>query len=274
MFDVPLTTDLHRIIAFDWIKYWGAGGTVLIAAGLVALWFSESKKAGRVLVAAIIVFAAWSLIFASSYFVTDFDVFYYPLLSPCSILIAPGLAWVAWKLGSYHKILPTILALGIAASLAFSIYSRWQDIDVSDPLLNSAVSYASRALDALPQNALVIAKTDGTAFALMYAVNCGITDPSTGERKGPRPDVDVVVANWVKYDWFRENVQDRWGTSGRLRFISPSHDRDPALRILIDQNLEIRPVYVDQVTRSIIETGKYTYNAVEKGPLFWIPPQM
>jgi hypothetical protein len=158
-------------------------------------------------------------------------------------------------------------------SLAFSVSSRWQEMDVSNPLLDSAVLHASRALDVIPQDALVIAKTDGTAFALMYAVNVGITDPSTGKRKGPRPDVDVVVANWVKYNWFRENVKARWGTSGRLRFISPIYDRDTALRALIDQNLGIRPVYVDQVTRSIVETAGYNYYSVAKGPLYWLPPK-
>jgi hypothetical protein len=182
----------------------------------------------------------------------------------------------------YNRLLPAFLALLVGATIMLGIGQRWVDMDVSDPWSNSAAFFATRALVDLPEHALAISYSDGDSFALLYAVNCGITDPNNGQRLLPRPDVDAIVANWVRYDWFYEYVNERWGRYGRVRFISPSHERDVALRHLVDQNLKRRPVVVTMDVLGIIESQRYHYDTIPISPFFFrvvaleppiVPPQ-
>ncbi len=275
MFGTPSEDLLNRMNTFPWENYWGAVGGLLILMGLILPFIDRNRKGKilRPLFAGILIFSLWVIIFALGYWVSDFEIFYYPLIIPTALAISISLAKIASWLGLRWKPLPILLAVAVASSLVMGVNHRWVDMDASEPMRASAAIYASRVLKSLPENSLVITFTDGNCFAAMYAVTCGIIDPGSGERIGPRHDVDVVVANWVKYDWFRENVRDRWGVSGRLRFISPSHERDQALRILVDQNLGHRPVIVDSFVLEILEDSSHQYETEPIEPLFRIIPE-
>ena len=142
---------------------------------------------------------------------SDYDVFYYPMIVPASIAIAPGLRGLREKSDAIGACFLPILALAVGITIATDVRDRWDVMDVSDARRNSAAFFGVHALLHLPDKAVVIAASDGDAFALMYAVSCGVTDATDGERLLPKPGVQIVVANWVKYDWFREYVKDKMG---------------------------------------------------------------
>jgi hypothetical protein len=272
IFGTPYNDIFIRLNAFPWEKYWGVGGCVLIILGLIVL-ITGRDKAVRSLGLGSLVFIIWTIAFAIGYWVTDFDTFYYPLLVPSILLIASGLGVLAIWLVRRSKILTLLLALVLVVSLVFEARNRWVDMDVSDPMLNSAALFASRAVRVLPDDTLLITFTDGNCLSMTYAVTCGIIDPSTGERLPPRPDVDLVVANWVVEDWFRENVRDRWAVDGHLRLVFPSHEREQALRALVDQNIAHRPVYVDGFVLDQLQGPHVHYESEAHGPLFRIVPE-
>ncbi len=263
---------LGRIVNLPWIDHWGIAGAILSLLGVLILLVSSRSGQGRVIGTAVLIYTAWVIVFASGYRVTDYEIFLYPLAVPVCMAIAVGLGISATRLGAFNKVLPWVLAVLVLGAIAYDANYRRIDMDASNPMRNSAALFASRALRTLPEDALAITFSDGNCFALMYGVTCGIVDPSTGERLGPRHDVDVVVANWVMNDWFRQNVRDRWGADGRLRFISPSHERDQALRILVDQNLGRRPIFVDRDVLEMLEGPGKHYEVELTEPLIRIVP--
>jgi hypothetical protein len=216
----------------------------------------------------VILYLLWSMLFASGYNVRDYEIFYYPMLVPASIAVASGLGWASELMRKRGRFLPALLAVLVVMSLGFSVRGQWPEMDASDPLRNGAAFFAWRGMKELPQDAIVITSTDGDSFAMLYAVNCGISDPSSGARLGPREDVDVVVANFVKYRWFRENLASGWGPPGRLRLTSPSFERDPALRILVEQNLPYRPIYITPLVRDMLIDATHHYEMERDGVFF------
>jgi hypothetical protein len=270
LFDVGWSEFVHRIETFPWRDYWGVGGLVLLLFGLGVLWFSRPARQGKALSPSILVCLLWSLAIASAYDVSDYQVFYYPMIVPGSIAIAIGLAWLGSRGRQFGRVFPWVLALMVALSIGVSLRDQWPEMDVSSSMRNSAAIFASHALAQLPDQGLVIANSDGDAFALMYAVNCGIEDMSSGLRLQPKPGVEVIVANWVRYGWFREYMDERWGRFGGIQPVSPSNDRGAALRAMVERNLESRAVYVTPDARAVIDLDKVNYETEWRYPLYRI----
>jgi hypothetical protein len=262
----------RRLDAFKWQDYWGLLALLLFFAGLLAYLPTPKRSAGRALAVAIPPYIIWTLLFASGYRVTDYEIFYYPLVVPVSILIGPGLAAFGRMLARVNRILPWLLAAFVAIMLAATAQSRWVDMNCNTPACNAAATFAFRELSVLPENSLVVASTDGNLFSLMYAVTCGVTDPITAQTVPPRDDIDIVASNWVRRDWFRENVRNRYGPDGRLKFTSESPDLSTALRALVNENLPYRPVYVDGRVLQLIRAEGHAYQVSSAVALFRIIP--
>jgi len=271
-FGTSWTEFTRRLDAFRWEDYWGLLALVLFFVGLLAYLPTPKRSPGRALAVAIPPYIIWTLLFASGYRVTDYEVFYYPLAVPVSILIAPGLAAFDTMLRRVNRLLPWLLVAFVAAMLVTAAVNRRVDMNCNAPACNSAATFAFRELSVLPENSLVVASTDGHLFSLMYAVTCGVTNPITAQRLPPRDDIDLVASNWVRRDWFRENVRNRYGPDGRLKFTSESPDLSIALRALVDENVPYRPVYVDGRVLQLIRTEGHSYQASSTVALFRIIP--
>ncbi len=273
IFGVTWVEFIRRVDTFRAGDYWGILAMILFFTGLFAFLIRPKRCPARALPIGIAVYMVWVFMFASAYLVTDFEIFYYPLAVMVAVAIGPGIVLPAMWLARVHRLLPWILYLVLILTLVTTMNHRWVDIDSSNPELNSAGTFTYRALSELPDDSLIIAGTDGHLFSLMYGITCGITHPVTGERIPPREDMDLVGSRWVLRDWFRENVHVRYGADGSLQFNSDNYELLPALRDLIDQNLDHRPVYVDGSVLAMLRAGPGTYEVSPTLALFRIVPE-
>jgi hypothetical protein len=243
---------------------------ILFYTGLAAFLLRPKRCPARILPIVLIVYMLWVFVFASGYLVTDYEIFYYPLAVVVAITIGPGVVLPARFLGRVHRHLPLVLYLVIVLMMGVTVGNRMVDMDCSNPELNSAGTFTFRALSELPPDALIIAGSDGHLFSLMYGIECGIRHPVLGDRIPRRSDMDIVGSRWVLREWFRENIRERYGDNGRLRFNTDHREFAPALRDLVDQNLPYRPVYVDGDTLQLLRGDPLNYDISPAIPLFLI----
>jgi len=260
----------RRVGTLRWEEYWGILPVVLFLAGLVAYVSRPKGSATKALPLAFMLYITWVIVFACGYMVSDYEVFLYPLTAVIALGTGPGFVLLSKWLGRVHKYLPSLVVIVALITVIGAVNGRYVDMDASNPELNSAGTFAYRALSEVPDGSLIIAATDGHLFSLMYGINCGITHPVTGVHAGPRKDVDLVGYTWVMRDWFRENVRDRFGEDGRLRFNPSSREIDIALGELVDQNMDHRPVYVDGMVLRMLQGGPGKYEVSPTIALFQI----
>ena len=265
IFGTPEPEFIRRLNEFPVGDFWGIVGGFLAVTGIISMFYYGKKNVPLMGIAiSILAYSVWIIIFAIGYFVTDYEIYFYPLAIPIVLTIAFGIAFLFGHLGKFHKLLPWLLVLTVIANLGYNFYDHRTDMDLSDPRLNDAISFVTRAMRVISPDSIVIVNTDGHTASLLYAINVGVESPWSDEKFGPRPDLDLVTANLVKYDWFRENVQDR----KRLVFNYNGHDRDEGLMLLIEQNFPARPIFIDKQVREIIESVTDKYKFEPYGPLF------
>jgi hypothetical protein len=96
------------------------------------------------------------------------------------------------------RVLPQVVLLLIVLLPLASLVSNWQDIDLSDD--DSAYTYISQILDHTAPGALVIVRRDSPTFALWYAISV----------EGHRPDIAVINGRMLAFNWYREQVEQRY----------------------------------------------------------------
>ncbi len=261
---------LRRVLSFRWGDHFGTLAIVLLIAGVIVLMMSRKGSRGKSFAAVIIIYMLWTFAFAIGYKVTDYEIFLYPLVPMVSILIAAGLAWIGMRLGRVSGILAWIFAAFVIVIMVMSGGNRYVDMDVSDPVRNSAATFAYRELSGLPGNAIVIVSSDGHLGALTYGATCGIADPVSGDVLPVRNGIDILASNWVLRDWFKQNVQNRDEHMERMVFESGNRGLQPALEDFVNQNILFRPVYIDSGVRQILGDREWGYAKIEGGVLLEI----
>lgn len=270
-FGVQWSEFVRRIESTGWIENWGYLAIILLLIGLVAL-ARKNRRATRAGASAILFYSIWVAAFAYGYNVSDYEIFLYPLLPVFSIAIAVGLAAVAILLRHLWSGLPWILALAVLINVAGGVNTLYPEMDCSGSLCKSAVNFAWRKMSTMPEDSLVIAGSDGTLFSLLYAANCGISNPSTGERLEARADIDIVATTWIMNDWFVRNVHDRYGTNGKIIAPEPSGNLATTLEAFIDANLPQRPVFVDGNALRVLQIEDTNYELIPESGLIRIMP--
>lgn len=242
----------RRVTNPEWLGNWGTLFVLLAVAGIFVLVFSKRKSRLRPLAAPILIYIIWSVIFAFGYNASDYEVFTYTLIMPVALLIAVGAGWVIIMLRKTHQLLVWFFILITVMTIGISTAERWLEMDASDPIRNGAANFASREIQLLPENSLVITNSDGQLFSLLYGINVGIIDPISGDKVGPRPDIDALTPYWITTDWFYENCAgtdisiERWEPVGIEEY-------NRLLREFVDMNIENRPVFVDGYVLSMIQ---------------------
>jgi hypothetical protein len=123
--------------------------------------------------------------------------------------------------------LPVVVLLLPLVSLAM----HWRAADLSDD--REAEAHVRRALDGAAPQALIVTQGDRTTFWLWYGLYAE-------ER---RPDVAVVNAPLLDYDWYREQVRRLYPDLAVPEPDGPDASPNDLVKTLIEEALGERPVY-------------------------------
>jgi hypothetical protein len=251
VFGVTWGDFVERLSNPQWIGNWGVLFVVFALAGFIRMAFSEDKRARWSISTAVVLYMIWSIIFAFGYKASDYEVFTYPLICPMAMLISVGISWVIERVCKIHRSLVWVIILVLAAFIGLGVNERWLTMDASDPAINAAANFASREIPLLPENAIVITNSDGQLFSLMYGTTVGINDPFSGEKIGPRSDIDVLTPYWLTTEWFYQNNEDsdlrmdRWRADNFM-------DYSQVISEFIEMNIPYRPIFIDGVVLDIV----------------------
>lgn len=259
----------HRFSEAGRLEVIGRVELILILLGLFVLLNKGKNRGGIALAVGIMLHGIWSIYSALSYRVSDYWVFLYPVLVPCCICLACALGWILtglkitkW-LGASAVVILTLMYIGTSVS------NKWHDIDRSNPVLNSAASFAYNCIYSLPDYAVVITGSDGETASLMYAVNCGIENPVTGDKLSPHPEILVVVVHWIDNEWFRQNMKAQYGYEWDGSQNVDGSDRNNALSDFIRAVSVDRPVFITSSVRHEFNLGMHEFKVLDKpGPLW------
>lgn len=229
-----LTVMLEALQQYTWT-------VVLIVGGAIVLWRRSRRKGVAVLLLAFV-----PLWVAASYRVADQWVFFLPGMVLLSLPMAVGLAGlleIARRGGPARVVrwVWMLAALAPATGLVLHAPVQWRARTAT------ATSYAKTMLAAVPPGGVVLTglwywHADNEFGALFYARHV----------LNLRPDVDVVGANFLRYEWYVRQVHPlgiRWNATGRLM----SAD-EYFLRLqtgVIDPLRAVRPVCVTQDFRQL-----------------------
>jgi hypothetical protein len=216
------------------VQQLGWGGLFL---GLIGLWFWWNED--RVFCGFLAIFVLISSIYAISYNTTDSYVYLIPSFLVMALWLAKGVHCVLVALreflGRIVRAVNPSFTFFLLSSFAFlllplfSLASNYRALDLSSD--QTASDYGLGVLRALPANAIIIADTDPHTFALWYF--------HYAERT--RPDVAVLNATLLQYDWYREGIKRLYP---HLAIPSPGSEVMSPVVALIDSNIGSYPTYL------------------------------
>lgn len=119
-----------------------------------------------------------------------------------------------------------------------------------------AYDYASNSLRSLPQNAVMFTWGDSGAFPLWYLQGV--------ERM--REDLDLPHTPHIVFDWYLDSMPRVFRDSNIRKFDVKDSAPDVGLRIVVNDLIDQRPVYVDFSTRYSVSFDEYV--PVQKGIVY------
>ncbi len=249
--DLPLWWA--QIKAFNISREFSWFGAALVVVGLVWLF----RRHRTVFVAYLVSVAVFILVIAG-YLNTPLEViflteeFFTPLYLLTAVLVGIGLfALLGVALERFHLPRPfTAPVYGVIALFFLSLPSALCAVNYfeNDQHKNYiAYDYAVNSLRSLPQNAVMFTWGDSGAFPLWYLQ--GI------ERL--REDVDLPHTPHLVFGWYLDSMPRVFRYSNLRKFDITMLDPESALRIAVQENLGIRPVYIDFSTRYSIEFREF-----------------
>ncbi|MDD2732821.1 MAG: DUF2723 domain-containing protein [Desulfuromonadaceae bacterium] len=232
---------------FTWV------GALLTVIGLIYL----LRKNRTVFIAYLVTIAAFLLMIVG-YLNTPMEMiflteeFFTPLYLLTSVIIGIGLFTILGYAIRSSREPERINApvYGVVAVLFFSLPSALCAVNYFENDQHNnyiAFDYASNSLRSLPQNSVMFTWGDSGAFPLWYLQ--GI------ERL--REDVDLPHTPHLVFDWYLDSMPRVFKESNLRKFDITSFGPESALRIAINENIGIRPVYIDFSTRYSIEFKEY-----------------
>jgi len=243
---------------FTWV------GVILAIIGFIHLW----RKNRTVLIAYFVAIAVFLLVIAG-YFNTPMETiflteeFFTPLYLLTAVIIGIGLFSLldyAVRLSSAPERI-TAPVYGVVAVLFFSLPSALCAVNYFENDQHNnyiAFDYASNSLRTLPQNAVMFTWGDSGAFPLWYL---------QGVEK-LREDVDLPHTPHLVFDWYLDSMPRIFKNSNLRKFDITSFGPEAALRIAINENIGIRPVYIDFSTRYSVEFKEY--QPIQRGIVYRI----
>ncbi len=232
---------------FTWI------GAILTIIGIIHLW----RKNRTVLMAYFVSTAVFLLVIAG-YFNTPMETiflteeFFTPLYLLTAVFIGIGL----FSLLGYAVRLSltperiTAPIYGVVAVLFFSLPTALCAVNYFENDQHNnyiAFDYASNSLRTLPQRAVMFTWGDSGAFPLWYL---------QGVEK-LREDVDLPHTPHLVFEWYLDSMPRIFNNSNLRKFDITSFGPEAALRIAINENIGVRPVYIDFSTRYSVEFKEY-----------------
>jgi len=139
--------------------------------------------------------AVTSLAFASLYGTADFFVYLVPFCISFAIWIGLGVAGFARLISRRSWFVGWGLGFLLIGYFAVRSVMNAQQVDTSHDL--RAESFGREVLTQVPENAMIFAKGDQAVFALWYFHYA----------LGERPDVSVLAADLLHFDWYQETIQ-------------------------------------------------------------------
>lgn len=206
---------------------------------LIGLWFWWNEN--RTFSGFSVIFVATNSIYAIGYNTTDSYVYLIPSFLTIALWLVKGIhsALVALREllpfdNTQHRsgILRTWVNLIPYALLLLPLYSlvdNYKTLDLS--LDRTAFNYGTEVLSALPANTIILTDTDPHTFALWYFHYA----------EGVRPDVAVLNATLLHYDWYQEGTRRLYP---HLVIPSTGSERLSPAVALIDSNIESYPIYL------------------------------
>ena len=206
----------------DQLGWWGLG---LAAIGAWACW----QPARRPLALAALVWVLPAAMYAFFYATDDAYVLLLPLMVPMALAWAVGVGTLErWNVGTFKRWLVIAVALVLPV---LSLAMHWSAADLSRN--REAEAYVGQALGGAAPGALIMTQGDRATFWLWHGLYAE-------ER---RPDVAVVNAPLLAYDWYREQVRRLSPDLVVPEPENPDAPLDDLVRELMGQALDQRPVY-------------------------------
>lgn len=206
LFGLPLAELPARLLgwASEALRQFGGPWGFLLA--LFGLWRLDAGRPGAAWHAwwRVTLLVALAYTFAGiSYNTSDSFVYLLPAWAALTPALAAGIAWILERIarrraggragGGLAAIAVALLALLLVGA---SIAANWRTHDLRGD--TAAAAWVAAALDEAAPGAVIVSAGDRATFALWYAVY------GTGQR----PDVALLNANLLGYDWYRATLRE------------------------------------------------------------------
>lgn len=230
---IPARVSAWSALLVQQFGWWG------LSLVLIGLWFWWSED--RTFCGFSAIFVVINSIYAISYNTTDSYIYLIPSFLVMALWLGKGVhcALVAFRTflpfdyaQNRGRIVRTVCILILCAFLLLplvSLVGNYGALDLSSD--HTASKYGTEVLSTLAANAIILTDTDPHTFALWYFRYV----------EGVRPDVAILNATLLHYDWYRESV--RW-LYPHLAIPSPGSERMSPVEALIDSNIESYPIYL------------------------------
>lgn len=260
---IPARVSAWSALLVQQFGWWG------LLLGLIGLWLWWDKD--RTFCGFLAILAVIGSIYAIGYNTTDSYVYLIPSFLVMALWLGKG---VHCALAVLREFLPfdyaqdkggivrtlspssTFLLLSSCAFLLLPLLSladNYGALDLSSD--QTASEYGARVLSALPANAIVVADTDAHTFALWYFHYA----------EGLRPDVAVLNATLLRYDWYQQSVRRLYT---HVAIPSPGSQLVPLAVALIDNNIGKYPIYLTDPNPQV----EAHYRLSRKGSVYQVIP--
>ena len=252
--DRDWTLFLRQLGAFDLVREFGFAGFALLITGAVCY----HRKIGEFIISctiAVLVFLAFVVGYQNTPEKTIFltEEFFTPLYLLAAVFVGLGMFSLARPrpdpTGQMAKMLPVLRRFGamplLVALPLFQCVNGYRFNDQHDNYL--AYDYAVNTFRSLPTGAALFTWGDSGAFPLWYLQGV--------ERM--REDLALIHVPHLQFDWYLDGFPTLFRSSV-LR--QPETRRRPlaqVLRCAEEEQLAVRPVFVDFSTRYSVDHGNY-----------------
>jgi hypothetical protein len=194
VFGMPLVGVLGRLsaVAGSLLEQYGLIGVALGLAGVALVW--QRKRRWTVMGLAI---CAVVIVYSVGYNTSDAQVYLLPayLLAASAVALGWG-SLLVWLWQRWPRLSLGVALAGLVLVLAVG-WLRLPEMDVHSD--NTAVVWGREVLSDLPRDSMAISREDGQTFTLAYFQVV----------EGMRPDVVLVDADLLGYDWYRHRLTAR-----------------------------------------------------------------
>ncbi len=252
--DRDWTLFLQQLAAFDLVREFGVAGFALLIVGAVCF----HRKIGEFIISctiAVLVFLAFVVGYQNTPEKTIFltEEFFTPLYLLAAVFVGLGMFSLARPrpdaTGHMAKLLPLLRRFGamplLVALPLFQCVNGYRFNDQHDNYL--AYDYAVNTFRSLPPGAALFTWGDSGAFPLWYLQGV--------ERM--REDLALIHVPHLQFDWYLDGFPTLFRSSVLRQQETRRRPLAQVLRCAEEEQLAVRPVFVDFSTRYSVDHGNY-----------------